>query len=195
MLRHTLSSCAVSRRLMTLPVDAGTLHRHMGHAVAFEPVPQGEQLAGGGAERADMLLTFRPRTRDTHAGGHRLLVDIKAAAAFKYTLHRVTSPGRVHRRSQERPDHEFARRARWQQCGVPEAPTSIFFADSRYQNASTFPNARCAARIPVFILQGGRRAHDPFFLTPATAPVSTVRSRSRRVRARARSAVGRASPV
>jgi len=77
-----------------------------------------------------------PGTRD-----HGLLVDVQSAAPLDHTLHGVTSAAMVRRHPQERPDHDCARRARRQQCGVPEAPTSIL---SRTRD--TKPTRRVRAR-------------------------------------------------
>jgi hypothetical protein len=61
----------------------------------------------------------RARTRPPSSCGRPIRNRARSPAPWRH-LH-----GDVRRRPQEHPAHDFARRARWQQCGVPEAPTSI----------------------------------------------------------------------
>jgi len=71
----------VSRRLAAhdgLPVHPGGLHGHELDAVCGEPVPEREQLAGGGAELVDLLPPLLALAGDAHARRDLILVDIES---------------------------------------------------------------------------------------------------------------------
>lgn len=69
------------------PVDPRALHRHVGHPGGGEPIPQRQQLRGGGPERLDDLRTLPGGSGDAHAGGDGRLVDIETGAALQDDVH------------------------------------------------------------------------------------------------------------
>ena len=108
------------------PVDARALHRHVRDAVGFEPIPERQQIGCGSAEHLHVLSPVPVRAGHPHADRHRLLVNIQTRTSLEDLLHRRTSRRECVERTQEHPRHDFARRARRQQCGVPEAPPSVY---------------------------------------------------------------------
>src|SRR5712691_2551816 len=80
-----------------LPVHAGTLHGHVGHPVRFEPVPQGDQMLRGGAERADVLDPVAAGARHADTDRHTIAMDVQACPTLDQPLHgrlpAATSPG------------------------------------------------------------------------------------------------------
>jgi hypothetical protein len=107
------------------PVDPRALHRHVRDAVGLEPIPERQQLGRGGAEGLHVLNPVPVCARHPPADRHCLLVDIQTRTSLEDLLHRRTSMRECVERTQEHPRHDFARRARRQQCGVPEAPPSV----------------------------------------------------------------------
>jgi hypothetical protein len=107
-----------------LPVHARALHGHVRHPVGFQPIPQRQELARRRPEGLHVLgaRPVGPGTR-THAATVFLCTS---SPPHRSITRSITPPplNRCRRRPEERPDHEFARRAQRQQCGVPEAPTS-----------------------------------------------------------------------
>lgn len=115
------------------PVDPGALHRHVCDAVGLELIPKRQQLGRGGAERLHVLSPVPVRAGYSHTDCHRLLVDVQPRTSLEALLHGRPSTRECIGRTQEHPRHDFARRARRQQCGVPEAPPVSLCSDSRYQ--------------------------------------------------------------
>ena len=70
-----------------LPVLAGALHGHVGHAPRLQPGQQAQQLGGGGPEALDLLL-FSPAGQGAEAAGNDTgLVDIQRRAAMIQPFH------------------------------------------------------------------------------------------------------------
>ena len=61
-----------------LPIDAGALHPDMRHAQLPQPVAQGLEVGGHGAEVSDLLARFVARATDKDTGDDAGLVDIQA---------------------------------------------------------------------------------------------------------------------
>jgi hypothetical protein len=70
-----------------LPVDAGRLHRDLGHAMLGQPVAQPEQAAHRGLKLRDFLHAFAVWPRRAHARGHLRLVDVQRRRALDDRLH------------------------------------------------------------------------------------------------------------
>ena len=70
-----------------LPIDAGALHPDMRHAQLPQPVAQGLEVGGHGAEVSDLLARFVPRATDKDTGDDAGLVDIQAGGTFNHHFH------------------------------------------------------------------------------------------------------------
>ena len=60
------------------PIDAGTFHADVGHALTAQPVSQSLQLDGGGAKGAHLAVHLAGRPGEQHTRHHRLLMDIES---------------------------------------------------------------------------------------------------------------------
>src|SRR5262249_7433426 len=109
-----------------LPVTSGALQGHVGDSVSFQPITQGQQLRCRRPKGPHLLFARSPQPRYPHARRYRLLVYVQPTHPVDQPLHRATSSARVASGPEEPRSGDFARRARWQQCGVPRAPTSDY---------------------------------------------------------------------
>ena len=73
---------ALEQVVVRLPVDAGRLHRDVGHAEGEQPIGERQQLVGQGAERAQLAASRGDDARD-----YRVAVDVEPGAAFVDDLH------------------------------------------------------------------------------------------------------------
>ena len=64
------------------PIDAGALHPDMRHAQLPQPVAQGLEVGGHGAEVSDLLARFVARATDKDTGDDAGLVDIQARSTI-----------------------------------------------------------------------------------------------------------------
>src|SRR5687768_17477753 len=70
-----------------LPIDAGALHPDMRHAQLPQPVAQGLEVGGHGAEVSDLLARCVARATDQDTGDDAGLVDIQAGGTFNHHFH------------------------------------------------------------------------------------------------------------
>ena len=70
-----------------LPADAGALHADMAHPPLREPVAQGLEIGGHGAEAADLLPRLLTRPADQDTGDDAGLMDVEAGRAFNEHVH------------------------------------------------------------------------------------------------------------
>jgi site-specific DNA recombinase len=70
-----------------LPIDAGALHPDMGHSQLPQPVAQGLEVGGHGAEVSDLLVRFLARATNEDTGDDAGLMDIQAGNTFNERFH------------------------------------------------------------------------------------------------------------
>ena len=76
-----------------------------------------------------------------------------------HSFHRDTSPEEWCQRSQERPRHDCARRARRHHGGLPEAPSSVYVRTRDTNRAADGSERWSGKGSPVFMRQGKSEAH------------------------------------
>ena len=74
-------------RVDRLPVDPGALHADVGHPQLPQPVAQGLEVGGHGAEVSDLLARLLARAADENTGDDAGLVDIQASGTFNEHVH------------------------------------------------------------------------------------------------------------
>jgi hypothetical protein len=95
------------------------------------------QPGGRGGEPGSLGVAPGVAVRHPHTGGHRILVHVQTRAAFDQRLHLLASSTSA---IGSLPSGAASTRGPWvscwwQQCGVPEAPTSAVSAGSRHQES------------------------------------------------------------
>lgn len=89
--RHVLDVCRIGQHQLKLPgaqdmpdrlpIDAGRLHHHVPNAMAVQPVRKRQQIPRHGLERSNFTFDLAP-LHQTHAGHHRVLVNIQACTTL-----------------------------------------------------------------------------------------------------------------
>jgi hypothetical protein len=107
------------------PVHPGRLHADQAHLLSDQPVPQRQQLHGGGPKRADLLGPLPIRAGGAHAGHHRVLVHVQPGAARHDDVHRSSfTSARASGRPEEPHLTESEVRARSNSSTLPRLPRS-----------------------------------------------------------------------
>jgi len=107
-----------------LPVDARALHRHVRHALRFQPLAQTQELGGRRPEGLHVLLTVPAPPQHTHTRRYGVPMAVQSRAPLELPFNDAPPPTNLTVARRSFLVHDSARRARTQQCGVPKAPTS-----------------------------------------------------------------------
>jgi hypothetical protein len=169
-----------------LPVDAGALHGHMGHAALRQPVAQGQQLLGRRPERAHLLGRLTREPRRDHARRGRPLVHVDPTAPLVQRLHLRPPPACTAADAGTAGSKSLLcvlpRKER--QTVLPGGTRARLFPGSQHRWAApaTTPPLRTASvphRKPIFICGAARQGIETFSLPCARRP--THRTPARRL--------------